>query len=726
MRGTNTHTGLTTLSSGTLALAGSLAGPLTVTGGTFTPLGSPAIGGNLTIQSAAKLRSRLNGTTPGTQYDQLTAAANVTLAGTLEIISAPGLSVGNTFTLVSKTSAGAISGSFSGLPQNATFPTAPNYVWQISYTGGDGNDVVLTLSSLMTPIESFRFQYFGTIANSGSAADSADPDGDGRTNLDEFNASTNPLQVTAPDVVITNPAAEPVTVAALADTLHLTSAIQQSTATAPLSWAWSKLSGPGTTTFANAASASTTVTFDTAGTYVLQATATLGTTTASATRTVIVAAPTNMTFRQLQSTDNHRATFIRGDTATWNSGARDQLLIGRFSNTGMRGLFAFDLSTVPANSTITSAAFDLWIASTSSGTTNTLQLRPLLKDFTEGSGTGSSSTNGVGTGADWNSRTGSTTANLWGTPGGQSGTDFSATVIGSLAGFDTAATAVGTQTGFTLDPAFVTEANAAISGARPLRFMLTMASDTVTGTSIFARFASDDHATSGYRPRLTLSFTANPAPVISTGGAPAANTGSPANLTGTASGATATTWSLVSGPGTATFADSSNPATTVTFSQPGSYTLRLLSSNANGTVSRTLAVTAVSAVSLDPAIFADWQQLTWPGETNTNITAPDKDPDGDGVSNLLEWALQLNPTAPDTFNPVFAKSGATLQYTYTRRKTAPGEASYQVEWSDTLAAPWTPIVSDPPVSTGATTESVSTTFSAGPSGKRFVRLHISK
>ena len=41
-----------------------------------------------------------------------------------------------------------------------------------------------------------------------------------------------------------------------------------------------------------------------------------------------------------------------------------------------------------------------------------------------------------------------------------------------------------------------------------------------------------------------------------------------------ASGATAATWSLVSGTGTATFADSNNSATTVTFSQPGSYTLR--------------------------------------------------------------------------------------------------------------------------------------------------------
>jgi hypothetical protein len=37
--------------------------------------------------------------------------------------------------------------------------------------------------------------------------------------------------------------------------------------------AWSKVSGPGTVTFGDSASASTTVTFSTAGTYVLQLTA---------------------------------------------------------------------------------------------------------------------------------------------------------------------------------------------------------------------------------------------------------------------------------------------------------------------------------------------------------------------------------------------------------------------------------------------------------------------
>ena len=252
--------------------------------------------------------------------------------------------------------------------------------------------------------------------------------------------------------------------------------------------------------------------------------------------------------------------------------------------------------------------------------------------------------------------------------------------------------------------------------------MLTMTSDTTAGSSIFARFASDDHPNTAYRPRLTLGFTANLAPVIATGAAPAANSGSPAALTGSASGATATTWSLVSGPGSASFADSNNPATTVTFSQPGLYTLRLLSSNASGTVSRTLAVTA--AASNNPAVFADWQQLTWPGQSNPALIGPEADPDFDGLTNLTEWALHLDATAPSVHQPGFLKNGAVLDFTYTRRKTAPGEATFTVEWSDTLAAPWTPAVSDPPVSIDATRESVHTAIPAGPNGRRFVRVKI--
>jgi aryl-phospho-beta-D-glucosidase BglC (GH1 family) len=45
----------------------------------------------------------------------------------------------------------------------------------------------------LTANETWRYGYFSTIANSGTAADDADPDGDGFTNLAEFNAGTHPL-----------------------------------------------------------------------------------------------------------------------------------------------------------------------------------------------------------------------------------------------------------------------------------------------------------------------------------------------------------------------------------------------------------------------------------------------------------------------------------------------------------------------------------------------------
>jgi autotransporter-associated beta strand protein len=129
---------------------------------------------------------------------------------------------------------------------------------------------------------------------------------------------------------------------------------------------------------------------------------------------------------------------------------------------------------------------------------------------------------------------------------------------------------------------------------------------------------------------------------------------------------------------------------------------------------------------LDPGIFTDWQALVWPGTTDPETIGLDADPDGDGRNNLLEWALNLDPQLPDVFTPTFILSGGTIETTYTRRKVAPGEASYQVEWSDTLADDWSNanVLTDPPVSLWSAGESVRSTLPAGAGGERFVRVKV--
>ncbi|OYV04306.1 MAG: hypothetical protein CFE26_17620, partial [Verrucomicrobiales bacterium VVV1] len=99
-----------------------------------------------------------------------------------------GLAAGTSFRILNKTSAGAISGTFAGKPEGSVF-SDDGYPWIISYLGGDGNDVVLTLA---TPVQAWRFQYFGTIANSGTAADTFDKDKDSLINLLEYALATNP------------------------------------------------------------------------------------------------------------------------------------------------------------------------------------------------------------------------------------------------------------------------------------------------------------------------------------------------------------------------------------------------------------------------------------------------------------------------------------------------------------------------------------------------------
>ena len=180
----------------------------------------------------------------------------------------------------------------------------------------------------------------------------------------------------------------------------------------------------------------------------------------------------------------------------------------------------------------------------------------------------------------------------------------------------------------------------------------------------------------------------------------------------------------------------SGPSALTRFSIPGSQASGTVHTTFNTIVLRQAGGTAMPATydnieleligGKDPALFADWQALTWPGVGDPNLIGPDADPDGDGRGNFLEWALRLDATRPDPFQPGLVRDGDFLLFTYPRRRTAPGEASWRVEWSDTLGNDWTEldVVNAPPNPIDATRESVTASIPAGPAGRRFVRVAV--
>jgi autotransporter-associated beta strand protein/YVTN family beta-propeller protein len=165
LAGPSTHAGGTTVLQGTLVVnaahdaavrlqAGTLAGNGTIgsidaTGGSINPgtgspgTGSPAIlhATAATLTPAVTFAPDINGTVAGTGYDQLDAGSlalgGATLAVHVGFVPPPGAA----FTIATHTT-----GTFAGLPEGARFSSG-NVHLRITYQGGTGSDVVLTLDT---------------------------------------------------------------------------------------------------------------------------------------------------------------------------------------------------------------------------------------------------------------------------------------------------------------------------------------------------------------------------------------------------------------------------------------------------------------------------------------------------------------------------------------------------------------------------------------------------
>ncbi len=403
--------------------------------------------------------------------------------------------------------------------------------------------------------------------------------------------------------------------------------------------------------------------FPASGSYTLRAATTNFLGSAATHLIVLVNPPGTLTFRAGENGYAQDATFIRADTPTWNSGARDQILVGR-NNGGMRALLAFDLSGAPTGAVLQSATLDLCVAAAGNGTMLTnLGLHELLQPFTEGTGDGSSSTNGAGTGADWNNRD---VAVAWTAPGGLAGTDYAAMPLVSIPGFDPSITPVGTRITFPSNPEMVAAVSNALRLGQRFDMMIKMTNDTLAG-SLFARLASDDHGTVSNRPGFTLVFNHIFAPTVDAGAPPAPFVGVSTALNGAVSNAPTSVWSQVSGPGVAWFANAALPATTVTFDQPGNYVLRLSASN---TVAECAADLAIAVAVLLPP------QLGGPSHSNGQFQfevsgTPGVSTTIEGSSNLVTWE-SLFTTNPAAMPFLWADTnGSPLPQRFYRVKVGP-------------------------------------------------------
>ncbi len=144
--------GQVVLEGGTTVVAGTLTNGLQASGGGILQVGSGAatltVAGDLPLANATTLKLEINGTTAGTQYDQVVVSGANRVVDLNDAVLDISLgfvpAVGSSFTILSLSDpSSTLSGAFGGLPQDGLL-TVGDSQFTIDYTGGDGNDVVLT------------------------------------------------------------------------------------------------------------------------------------------------------------------------------------------------------------------------------------------------------------------------------------------------------------------------------------------------------------------------------------------------------------------------------------------------------------------------------------------------------------------------------------------------------------------------------------------------------
>jgi hypothetical protein len=192
--------GVNVAQGGMLSGTGEIAGNVT-NSSVVSPGNSPgkiSVAGSYSQTSGGSLKVEIAGAAAG-QYDVLEIGGDVTLSGTLNVVllgsAIESLNSGVEFPFLTTT--GQITGQFANLPASARVQVADGLAsFAISYREHAvvlGDLQLLDSDSDGLP-DYWTEEHFGTTTGSAANASAAasDADGDGKTNLDEYLAGTDP------------------------------------------------------------------------------------------------------------------------------------------------------------------------------------------------------------------------------------------------------------------------------------------------------------------------------------------------------------------------------------------------------------------------------------------------------------------------------------------------------------------------------------------------------
>jgi hypothetical protein len=152
---------------GTLAAVGMVNHILVNSGGTLAPglfsgVGSLFVMRDLTMVTGSTLELDLLGVDPVSDIDSISVTGAVNLGNAnLSVDLGYEAVLDSEYQVINNDGADPVISSFAGLPEGSTF-SASNGMFRITYAGGDGNDVVLTLASALPAIRSLTTLPDGT------------------------------------------------------------------------------------------------------------------------------------------------------------------------------------------------------------------------------------------------------------------------------------------------------------------------------------------------------------------------------------------------------------------------------------------------------------------------------------------------------------------------------------------------------------------------------------